>query len=251
MSIFSSAMLSAEVAGRLTGSVVDPSGPASPAQPSAFTCPGGSTPVLTAKTSSDGIFDFTAVRPDTYNVTVEMSGFNKFSENNVKVDPVRQTTLQSITLQLQAAAQSIEVSAAAPGVDTSSVEVANTVTQAQVLNLPVHRQVNNLFYTQPGVNSNGRADTAINGVRAQNTNVTLDGVNIQDNFIRINGLDYLPNKLTIGEVSGDYRLQFECQPDCRRQCQRDQPLHSVGHQPVSRQCLLVQPQQRLLGQRLV
>ena len=34
-----------------------------------------------------------------------------------------------------------------------------------------------------------------------NTNVTLDGINVQDNFIRINGIDYIPNKLTIAEVS--------------------------------------------------
>ena len=67
------------------------------------------------------------------------------------------------------------------------------VTQSQVANLPVlDRQINNLFYTQPGVNFNGSANTAINGLRAQNTNVTLDGVNIQDNFIRISGLDFLP-----------------------------------------------------------
>ena len=31
--------------------------------------------------------------------------------------------------------------------------------------------------------------------------MTLDGVNIQDNFIRANGLDYLPNKLTIDQIS--------------------------------------------------
>src|SRR5580704_19277050 len=44
------------------------------------------------------------------------------------------------------------------------------------------------------------ARTHLSTVCAQNTNVTLDGINIQDNFIRINGLDYLPNKLTIAEV---------------------------------------------------
>src|SRR5439155_9812756 len=96
----------------------------------------------------------------------------------------------------------VEVTGSLASVDTNSIEVTSTVTQSQIVNLPVlDRQVSNLFYTQPGVNSNGNASTAINGLRAQNTNVTLDGVNIQDNFIRINGLDYLPNKLTIAEVS--------------------------------------------------
>src|SRR5260370_36271409 len=32
-------------------------------------------------------------------------------------------------------------------------------------------------------------------------NVTMEGVNIQDNFIRTNDLDFIPNKLTIEQVS--------------------------------------------------
>jgi len=192
----------AQVAGRLTGSVVDPSGASIAGAEVNVYLPGGKTPVLSARTSSDGIFDFNSVRPDTYRLEVKAPGFNSYAQNNVSVDPVRQTSLAPIKLDIQSGTQTVEVTSSAATVDTSTVEVSNTVTQSQVMNLPVlDRQVSNLFYTQPGVNSNGRADTAINGLRAQNTNVTLDGVNIQDNFIRINGIDYIPNKLTIGEVS--------------------------------------------------
>lgn len=195
-------LASGQVAGRLTGSVVDPSGASVADATVNVYLPGGKTPVLTTKTTSDGIFDFTAVRPDTYRVEVLEAGFNNYAQNDVVVDPVRQTTLAPIHLSIQSAAQTVEVTSTTPTVDTNTVEVTSTVTQSQILNLPVlDRQINNLFYTQPGVNSNGRADTAINGLRAQNTNLTLDGVNVQDNFIRINGLDYIPNKLTIGEVS--------------------------------------------------
>src|SRR5579872_5954439 len=192
----------AQVAGRLTGSVVDPSGASVANATVNLYLPGGSKPVLNTKTTSDGIFDFTAVRPDTYHLEIQAPGFSKYVQDNIAVDPVRQTSLQAITLGIQSAAQTVEVSGNVGTVDTNTVEVTSTVTQAQVLNLPVlDRQVNNLFYTQPGVNSNGNANTAINGLRAQNTNLTLDGVNVQDNFIRISGLDYVPNKLTIGEVS--------------------------------------------------
>jgi hypothetical protein len=191
-----------QVNGRLTGSVVDPSGASVVNATVNVYLPGGKTPVLTMKTTSDGIFDFTAVRPDTYRLEVEAAGFNRFVQENIAIDPVHQTSLAPIHLGIQSAAQTVEVTGNVATLDTNSVEVTSTVTQSQVLNLPVlDRQVNNLFYTQPGVNSNGRADTAINGLRAQNTNVTYDGINIQDNFIRINGLDYIPNKLTIGEVS--------------------------------------------------
>jgi hypothetical protein len=181
---------------------VDPSDASVPNATVNLYLPAGKSPVLSMRTTSDGNFDFTSVRPDTYRLEVRAAGFNGYVQVSVAVDPARQTSLAPIHLEVQSASQSIDVVGTVTSVDTNSAEVSNTVTQSQVADLPVlDRQINNLFYTQPGVNANGRSDTAINGVRSQDANVTLDGVNIQDNFIRINGLDYLPNKLTIGEVS--------------------------------------------------
>ena len=119
----------------------------------------------------------------------------------VKVDPARQTTLPPIKLSLSTSSQSVEVTANAQAVDTSTAEVATTVTQSQITNLPVlDRQVSNLIVTQAGVAANGRANTVINGLRPSYSNMTLDGVNFQDS-VRINGLDYLPTKLTIAQVA--------------------------------------------------
>lgn len=191
-----------QVAGRLTGSVLDPSGASVADATVNLYLQGGKSPVLSTKTTSAGDFDFSAVRPDTYKLEVQAKGFGDYAQANVAVDPARQTSLPPIHMAIQASSQIVEVTTSANTIDTNTIEVSTTVTQDQVANLPVlDRQINNLFYTQPGVNFNGNADTAINGLRAQNTNVTLDGINIQDNFIRINGLDFLPNKLTIGEVS--------------------------------------------------
>ena len=44
-------------------------------------------------------------------------------------------------------------------------------------------------------------NTAINGGRPTWTQVTLDGINIQDNFIRTNSLDFLPNRPTSDNVA--------------------------------------------------
>src|SRR5258708_32612154 len=85
-------LASGQVNGRLTGSVVDPSGASVINATVNVYLPGGKTPVLTTKTTSDGNFDFTAVRPDTYRLEVESAGFNKFVQDNIAVDPVHQTT---------------------------------------------------------------------------------------------------------------------------------------------------------------
>ena len=62
------------------------------------------------------------------------------------------------------------------------------------------RQVSTLFLTQAGVAS-GSNTTSVNGLRSSFSNVTLDGINIQDNFIRTNDLDYAPMRTTIDQIA--------------------------------------------------
>jgi hypothetical protein len=191
----------AQVDGRLSGTVVDPTGASVPAAKVSLYLPGVKIAALTAMTTSDGDFDFAAVRPNYYTLVVESAGFAKYSQVEVKVDPARQVTLPPIQLSLATSAQTVEVSGAVTGVDTTTAEVVTTVSTTQIENLPVlDRQVSNLFVLQAGVAANGRANTVINGMRPTFTNLFLEGVNIQDS-VRTNDLDYVPNKLTIAQVS--------------------------------------------------
>ena len=83
----------------------------------------------------------------------------------------------------------------------SNAEISSTITATQVQNLPVlGRQVSALFLTQAGVTS-GSNTTSVNGLRSSFSNVTLDGINIQDNFIRTNDLDYAPMRTTIDQIA--------------------------------------------------
>lgn len=81
--------------------------------------------------------------------------------------------------------------------------MTTTVQQQQVLDIPLaNRDLTNLIKLQadvPGMSN--RANTAINGGRPTWTQVTLDGINIQDNFIRVNSLDFLPNRPMSDNVS--------------------------------------------------
>ncbi len=81
------------------------------------------------------------------------------------------------------------------------MEVSTTITMDQIRRLPsLDRSPLALVRTQAGV-TNGRANTIINGQRTSFSNVTLDGVNIQDNFLRDNALDFLPNLLLLDQVA--------------------------------------------------
>ena len=97
----------------------------------------------------------------------------------------------------------MNVTAGLETVQTTSPELSTTVTAAQIERLPVgDRNPLEFISTQAGVspgNANGY-ETDINGQRSSFTSVTLDGVNIQDNFIRTGDLDYTPNEPLLSQV---------------------------------------------------
>jgi len=202
--LLASALLFAQSSGRITGTVVDASGSPIPNAAVSLHLMGGKSAVFSTTTSSDGIFTFASVRPGLYDLVVESAGFAKFISRQLNVEPVHETPIPTIKMEVQSTQQTVEVASEAQSVQTNNAEISTTVTQTQIQNLPVlDRQVSALFLTQPGVTGGGEASintTVVNGMRTSMASVTLDGINIQDNFIRTNSLDYIPTKTTIEQV---------------------------------------------------
>ena len=112
-------------------------------------------------------------------------------------------------------------------VQLSNAEISSTITATQVQNLPVlGRQVSTLFLTQAGVAS-GSNTTSVNGLRSSFSNVTLDGINIQDNFIRTNDLDYAPMRTTIDQIAEITVSTSNAERRDRRRRLADGALHQV------------------------
>jgi hypothetical protein len=193
--------MSAQFSGRVTGTVVDASGAAIPGADVELFVAGGKKAVLTAKTTADGSFHLIGVRPADYDLTVSSKGFVSATLRNLSVDAAKETDVPTFKLQIATVSQSVDVTGEAAGVDTSSAEISGTIDMSDIRNLPLlDRDVLSVIQTQPGVVSNGNSTTVINGLRTSYSNVTLDGINIQDNYLRDNGLDYTPNKLLVGQV---------------------------------------------------
>jgi hypothetical protein len=190
----------AQTNGRLTGSVIDPSGAAIPKATVSILLHGGKRALLATLTSNEGAFTVESVRPELYDLVIEADGFQRYNLENVKVDPARSTDLPPIKLALSTTAMSVEVTASVESVQTSSTAIATTVTSEQIRRLPVgDRNPLAFIATQAGVGSNAFA-TNINGQRESFSTVTLDGVNIQDNYLRDNDLDFTPNLLLLDQV---------------------------------------------------
>jgi hypothetical protein len=194
--------LLAQVAGSISGAVTDASGAAIPGAKIELTLMGGATPLVTAESGPDGNFYLAGVRPALYSLSISANGFRTEIIRDLKVDTAKELSLKTIKLEVSSTAETIEVSAEAATIQTSSAEISSTVTNAQLRLLPsLNRSPLGLLRTQAGVSSNARTNTTINGLRPSFANITLDGINIQDNFIRTNTLDFQPNLLLLDQVA--------------------------------------------------
>src|SRR5882724_7067953 len=94
--------VAAQVTGRLTGTVIDPSGAPVPSVEVKLLLVGGSHAILTAVTTSEGIFSLSGIRPENYDVVVGAPGFRMETLHAVKIDPARETALPAIRLEIGA-----------------------------------------------------------------------------------------------------------------------------------------------------
>lgn len=191
-----------QATGRLTGSVIDPSGAAVPNAVVDLLMPNGDKPLLSTTTTTGGLFAMTGVRTGTYKLAVTAKNFAPYTADRVVIDASRETALPAISLSLGTTNTLVNVTEDLETVQTANAENSTTISTKQIAKLPtLDRDVVSLISTQPGVADNGIGETVIDGERSSFGNVTLDGINIQDNFIRSGGLDYQPNRLLLDQVS--------------------------------------------------
>ncbi|HMS11419.1 MAG TPA: hypothetical protein PKE66_18155, partial [Pyrinomonadaceae bacterium] len=98
-------------------------------------------------------------------------------------------------------------------VNTADGKIGNSVNRKQLDDLPsLGRNPLNFVPLQPGAASNPSQLTVINGVRTSGTNTTIDGVNVQDNFIRSNATDFSPARPTVDEVE-EFQIASQANAD--------------------------------------
>ena len=145
----------------------------------------------TATTNTEGYYVFQNVRPGTYSLLAELTGFKKQDVPGVKVDVGTPVTV-NFELVTGGVEETVTVSAsdAAVPINTTNGELSTTVRQQQINDLPLNgRNPLTLAGLQAGVSAGATNRTAtINGLRGTFSNLTWDGININDNFIRTDSL---------------------------------------------------------------
>src|SRR5467141_2486265 len=144
----------------------------------------------TSTTNASGAYEFLSLPPGNYSVSVEMTGFRKYHQSGLQLLVDSPATV-NITLQVGSTTETIEVTAQAEALNTSNASLGIAFGENQVKQLPLEgRNVPDLLSLQAGVAYIGnRADArpdvdtrngAVNGAHSDQSNVTLDGVDVND-----------------------------------------------------------------------
>ena len=189
--------------GRLSGTVSGPDGALPGATVTATDTKTGKEQTTT--TNEEGYYSFSQLEFGTYTIRVTSTGFKTLVANEQKIDVGREATLNPV-LEIGDISAEVVVTAGADIVTSTTAQVSNTVSPQQILSLPlITRNPLSLTGLQAGVSANTAQLTTINGMRTTFTNITRDGINIQDTFIRSNATDFAPGRPSVDDT-GEFTI---------------------------------------------
>ena len=172
------------VTSTLTGTVVDSSGAVIPG--ASIIVKRADTGVSTESVSNaEGQFTIPALNAGTYTVTASLSGFKTVTVNNVVVNAGVPAGVK-VTMEVGGIEEQVVVQAGAEIVKTQASTVSTTLSAKQIQNLPLtSRDALQFVVNLPGVNTPGTArNSTVSGLPQGSINITLDGISIQDNFLK-------------------------------------------------------------------
>lgn len=140
---------------------------------------------FTTTTGDNGAFLVPVLAVGRYSVAVTAPGFKQAQLHGVDLDVGVPASVQ-VTLEVGTQTETVVVEGAAAVLQTQSATVSTTLGGRQILELPlVSRDALDLVLFLPGVNTPGRPRTStINGLPKGAINITLDGLNVQDNLLK-------------------------------------------------------------------
>src|SRR5215813_4941796 len=172
--------------GSLSGLVVDPKG----------AVVAGATVVVknvatnqenTTQTSNEGTFSVATLASGMYTATINAQGFKQAIVTEIKIDVGKVSSIQ-IELEVGAATETVTVVGGGELLQTQSATVGTTLTGRQITDLPTaSRDALDLVLAMPGTTTVGRPrQSSVNGLPKGALNITLDGINVQDNLLKSN-----------------------------------------------------------------
>jgi hypothetical protein len=187
---------------RLTGTVTDATGAVLPGASITVTNLGTQRAVI-VNSEADGNFVVTALPPGAYQVEAKQTGF-KTATQKITLQ-TQQVAVLNLQLEVGQVTENVEVNSDVPLVEAASSNISDVVTGKQITELPLNgRNFTQLATLVPGVsrgkvdgqatgsgnqaetfryNNTGGASLSVNGLRPQNNNFMLDGIDNNESLV--------------------------------------------------------------------
>ena len=169
----------------LSGSVVDTSGAVIPGA-SIRIKNNGTGEEFDTVTGADGAFSVPSLPGGSYAVTVSLMGFRTATLNSVVLNAAVPASVK-VTMEVGALEENVTVTGdSALVVQTQSPSIATNLTGAQIVSLPLtSRNALDSLTSLAGFNTSGTArNSTVAGLPKSAINITLDGMNVQDNYLK-------------------------------------------------------------------
>src|ERR1051326_4892388 len=168
----------------MNGQVSDPAGAAVPAaQVTVLNVETKS--VVSTTTNERGEFALPSMPSGRYELTVSHPGFKTAKKTGVEMAAGVDATV-NVKLEIGQATETVTVEAGAEIVQATTAELSTTITGRQINELPTAtRNGMELFTMMPGASTTtSYRSTYINGMPLESINVTIDGLNTNDNWLK-------------------------------------------------------------------
>jgi hypothetical protein len=178
--------------------------------------------IASAVTNTEGNYTIPFLRPGPYTLTVELSGFQKYTRTDMRLE-VGQTAIINVPLSVGQLTESVTVSAESPLLETSKADRGTVIDSARIAELPLQsRSPMALVPLVAGVNYNAQAiylrpfdngalaAWSMNGGQSSNNEFLLDGAPNNANQGG-NNIAYVPPAASVGEMkisTNSYDAQY-------------------------------------------
>jgi hypothetical protein len=186
----------AQATGQITGVVADNSGGVVPGV-TVTAVEAGTGVSRETVTGANGRYQFAAMRPTTYEIRAELTGFRTVRQTDVILAANQNLTL-NITLELGDLSETVTVAGEAASVDISSATIAEVVDSKRIVELPLNGRdaarlsmlVAGMVVTQVDQESGktipGALRLSTNGTESRQASFRLDGTNHTDSYFQQN-----------------------------------------------------------------
>ena len=190
LAVCSARLAPAQTAGTITGTIVDQSGAVIPDATVTLTNSGTGVVARTLKTSAAGTYVAEALPVGTYQISVEVTGFQRAVRAGIALN-VADRLAVDFAMKIGEVSQTVEVKEAAPIIQTQSGEQSQVISTRQITEIPILGR-NFLLLQQlvPGASNTAPDELgkgfysfrgfAINGLNDHYTGYMLDGVQNTD-----------------------------------------------------------------------